>query len=199
METRLGKIATFADQAHGEQRRKYHDERYIRHPLRVMKRCQHYGYSLPVLAAAILHDVLEDTDTSPGEIKEFLMTLMNERDVHHTLSLVTELTDVYTKDQYPRLNRRQRKARESDRIEKISTEAQTIKYADIIDNAKGIAAYGAGFAPVFLRECKVLLEKMKKGNNELREEAMEVIAKEMEQLETYDLHGGHRGFLNDPV
>ena len=188
MEAVLNKITAFADAAHGDQRRKYADERYIHHPLRVMKTCQQFGYPLPVLAAAILHDVLEDTDVTREQIKEFLVTILNETDTNHTISLVTELTDVYSKDQYPKLNRKQRKVKEASRLEKVSAEAQTIKYADLIDNANGIAEHGADFAPVFLREGRALLDRMKKGNNELREKAIEVIAKEMKQLGTQDLH-----------
>lgn len=188
METILKKITSFADAAHGDQKRKYADERYIQHPIRVMKTCQHYGYPLPVLAAAILHDVLEDTDVTQQQIKEFLFSIMNETDTNHTISLVTELTDVYTKDKYPRLNRQQRKAKEADRLEKISADAQTIKYGDIIDNASGIVEHGADFAPVFLKEGAELLKRMQKGNKELRQKAMEVIANEMAQLRTHDLH-----------
>ena len=188
MDMTLEKITAFADQAHGDQQRKYAAERYIEHPLRVMRACQSHGYALPVLAAAILHDVLEDTDISSKQLEDFLMTVMKENNAKHTLSLVIELTDTYTKDRYPRLNRRRRKIKEADRIAKISAEAQSVKYADIIDNAKGMAGQDADFAPVFLRECKLLLEKMKKGNKELREKAIELIANEMDQLKTHDLH-----------
>ena len=182
MKEALDKISAFADEAHGDQQRKYADERYIHHPLRVMKTCQEQGYSLPVLAAAILHDVLEDTATTPGEIKKFLLTVMSETEVDHTLTLVTELTDVYTKADHPQMNRRKRKAREANRLEKVSAEAQTIKYADIMDNVKGIAESGADFAPVFLKECNTLLKKMRKGNDQLRAKAMEVVQTEMDQL-----------------
>ena len=188
MEAILEKIEAFADHAHGDQKRKYADERYIEHPLRVMQMCKQYGYPLPVLAAAILHDVLEDTDTTPKQIKEFLLGVMPETDAHHTLALVTELTDVYIKARYPRMNRRKRKAQEANRLEKISAEAQTIKYADIIDNAKGITEHDADFASVYLKECGTLLQKMKKGNKELRDKAIAVLANETEQLRTNDLH-----------
>lgn len=188
MEGILKKIVAFADNAHGDQKRKYADERYIGHPLRVMKICQDYGLPLPVLAAAILHDVLEDTDTSPKQIKEFLLTVMSERDAGYTMDLVIELTDVYTKHQYPRLNRRGRKKREATRMENISAEAQTVKYADIIDNASEIVEHDPDFAPVFLRECSALVKKMKKGNKELREKAIRLLEEEMEHLRTQQLH-----------
>ena len=184
----LERITAFADQAHGDQKRKYADERYIRHPLRVMQTCHHYGYSLPVLAAAILHDVLEDTDTGIADLRQFLLTVMNEADANYTMSLIIELTDVYTKHDYPRMNRRQRKAKEALRIESISADAQTIKYADIIDNANGMASQDADFAAVYLAECVALLEKMKSGNKELHKEAIDIVRKEMDQLE---IHGQH--------
>ena len=188
MDIILKKIAAFTDKAHGDQKRKYSPERYIEHPLRVMRICKSHSYPLPVLAAAILHDVLEDTDTTAKQIHDFLLTLMSARDARHTLDLVIELTDVYTKHQYPRFNRRKRRTMEADRMELISEEAQTIKYADIIDNAKEIGGHDPEFALVYLRECRMLLQKMKKGNANLREEAIEVLKKEMKQIGMQDMH-----------
>lgn len=188
METILKQVIAFADQAHGDQVRKYADERYIKHPIRVMKTCRRFGYSLPVLAAAILHDVLEDTAVQPEELDRFLLTVMDKADGYHTFKLTEELTDVYSKDNYPMMNRRKRKENEIMRLEKVSAEAQTIKYADIIDNAKDIAKNDAEFAPVFLRESRTLLGKMKKGNRELHQKAIEIVEKEMNKLKRLDLH-----------
>ena len=188
MDTILRKIAAFADKAHGNQQRKYKEERYIEHPLRVMRICKSHNYPLPVLAAAILHDVLEDTTTTAKQIQEFLLTIMNEADTNHTLDLVIQLTDIYTKHQYPKFNRRRRKAWEADRLESTSAEAQTIKYADIIDNAHEIAQHGDDFTPVFLRECRMLIQKMKEGDTNLREKAIEVLKHEMKQLKMHETH-----------
>lgn len=57
MEEVLEQIRDFADKAHGEQMRKYTPERYIVHPVRVMKICREYTDDITVLAAALLHDV----------------------------------------------------------------------------------------------------------------------------------------------
>lgn len=57
----LKNIEEFARQAHGDQQRKFADEPYIMHPIRVMQLCGEYASDLPVLSAALLHDVLEDT------------------------------------------------------------------------------------------------------------------------------------------
>lgn len=141
------------------------------------------------LGSAILHDALEDTDTITADLKEFLLTVMNDTDAKHTLTLVTELTDVYIKDHYPRMNRRQRKAKEVIRIENIGAEAQTIKYADIIGNADAaMASQDADSAAVYLNECIALFEKMKRGNKELRNAAVDGVRKEVDQLK---IHGQH--------
>jgi (p)ppGpp synthase/HD superfamily hydrolase len=172
MEKLLEQIKEFADKAHDDQKRKYTAERYIVHPVRVMKMCRRYTSSMPVLAAALLHDVLEDTDVRRSEMHNFLSTVMSEKDAAQTTHLVAELTDVYTKSSYPRWNRRKRKAKEAERIEKTSADSQTIKYADIIDNSKEIATEDPDFAGVFLRECKMLLKKISKGNADLYKEAI---------------------------
>ena len=96
--------------------------------------------------------MLEDRATTPKQIKDFLLTVLKETDAGHTLDLVIELTDVYTKHKYPRFNRGKRKSMEADRMEMISAEAHTIKYADIIDNARDITGHDPDFAPAFLRE-----------------------------------------------
>ena len=182
MEEILEKIKRFADEAHGSQLRKYTPDRYIVHPIRVMEICKQYTQKIPMLGAALLHDVLEDTSVSENEIHNFLVTILDEKQAVDTVNLVVELTDVYVKSDYPHLNRKQRKAKEADRIRNTSLEAQTIKYADIIDNCKEIVTHDRQFAPIFLRECNHLLTIMKRGNNELREIAQELIKQELRRL-----------------
>lgn len=175
MEEILEKVQDFADRAHGDQMRKYTPERYIIHPVRVMKICQKYSGDLSVHAAALLHDVLEDTPVTREEIRQFLSGLMTEPQVAKTINLVIELTDVFIKKDYPKLNRRKRKALETDRLSKTSADAQTIKYADLIDNALDIIHHDPQFGRVFVYEAKTLLSAMRKGNDDLRQLAITTI------------------------
>jgi (p)ppGpp synthase/HD superfamily hydrolase len=179
MDKILEEIRDFVDHAHGDQMRKYSPERYIVHPVRVMEICEEYTQYLPVLAAALLHDVLEDTKTGKDEIREFLRKHMTGGQAHHALMLVVELTDVYVKADYPELNRDQRKSKEVERLAKISANAQTIKYADIIDNCKEITGHDAHFAPLYLKECKHLLTMCKKGNKQLYDLVRQTIEDEV--------------------
>jgi guanosine-3',5'-bis(diphosphate) 3'-pyrophosphohydrolase len=171
----LFKVREFADQAHGSQTRKYTGEKYITHPVRVMELVREYNPSLPVLSAALLHDVLEDTMVGQRELGNFLKTVMDDAQALRTLVLVEELTDVYIKNDYPQLNRRSRRAREAERLSSVSMEAQTVKYADIIDNVLDIVHHETDFALVYLREAKQILDKMTLGDAQLYARALKTL------------------------
>jgi guanosine-3',5'-bis(diphosphate) 3'-pyrophosphohydrolase len=168
----LNEITRFADEAHGEQLRRYGNDRYIVHPLRVMEICRIYNPSLSVLAAAILHDVVEDTPVTAATLHEFLLSVIDVTQAEKVTDLVVDLTDVYIKKEYPHINRARRKEMERDRLSKVSAEAQTIKYADILDNARDIFVNDRHFAPRFLNEGVLALRVMTKGDQRLREHAL---------------------------
>lgn len=182
MEFILEKIRDYADTAHGTQMRKYTPERYIVHPIRVMETCRNYEADLPMLAAALLHDVLEDTPVTSDEMLTFLQIVMSPPDAKRTLELVIEMTDVYVKEDYPQWNRKTRKMHEQERIALTSPDAQTIKYADIIDNCREITKHDRNFAPRFLRECLANLKVADKGNPELYRQALEMVEGELRSL-----------------
>jgi (p)ppGpp synthase/HD superfamily hydrolase len=178
----LAAVTEFADKAHGAQTRKYSNDRYIVHPIRVMKTCRQYTYDIAILAAALMHDVLEDTPVTAGEVSAFMERHVDKDTANRTLALVVELTDVYVKEDYPEMNRRARKAKEAERQQNTSAEAQLIKYADIIDNCFEIVASDRDFARVFLYECRNLLTKMDKGNAELYIRAQNAVNDGIKQL-----------------
>lgn len=184
MDKILEQIRDFADEAHGSQQRKYSTERYIVHPVRVMKICEEYDNRTEVLAAALLHDVLEDTPITEQELYRFLCDKLNPQQADNTLLLVIELTDVYTKKAYPEWNRKKRKQKETERLSHISPEAQTIKYADIIDNTNEIVVFDRQFAPKFLQECLHILKLAEKGNKSLRKIVTDRVLSELESLKS---------------
>lgn len=175
MDEALHKIEKFTDKAHGEQLRKYSGERYIVHPVRVMEICKQYTEDITILAAALLHDVLEDTPVTKAEIYDFLKHVMNEALAAETVKLVVDLTDVYIKENFPQHNRKMRKLKELERLSNIHKKAQTVKYADIIDNSQDITENDADFAPVYLKEMHQLLLKMDKGNPDLYKRALTTV------------------------
>lgn len=182
----LEKITDFAGTSHGSQMRKYTPEPYIVHPVRVSKLCAEYTDDIAILSAAILHDVLEDTEVTLEEMYKFLVGILDPDMALRIVNLVVELTDVYTKKSYPQYNRRKRKELETERMEKTSPDSQTIKYADIIDNANEIVVYDRDFAHRFLHECKAQLRKLNKGDSKLYTRALNVVELNLEQLKDLD-------------
>lgn len=55
------RAAAYAAEAHVKQKRKAGDEPYINHPLRVAQAAAEVGLDAEAIAAALLHDVVEDT------------------------------------------------------------------------------------------------------------------------------------------
>lgn len=171
----LEKIKQFAEKAHGDQKRKYTGEPYMGHPLRVMNTCREYTDDQNILAAALLHDVLEDTYVTKPQMKDFLLSVMNPESASKTMKLVVALTDVYTREKFPELNRTKRRAKESERLGMSNGDAQTVKYADIIDNSVDILNNDPEFARVYLKECNNILQKMTDGIPELRKRALQTV------------------------
>ena len=152
MVTIVQKALEFATVAHEGQLRKYNGDPYITHPIRVSKTVADAGGSDNMIAAALLHDVVEDTDVTLDDICIKFGT--------EVADIVFWLTDV----DLSKGNRKTRKALDRDRIAKASADAQLIKLADLIDNTSSIVENDPHFAKVYLEEkAKILaiLDKVK--------------------------------------
>lgn len=160
----VSKALAFATEAHGSINhvRKYTGEPYIHHPLEVMRIVQTVPHTDEMLAAALLHDTIEDTPVTRDDI---------EREFGEDVAvLVVELTD-----QCHEGNRATRMAAEAVRLGTISPDAQTVKLADFISNTRSIVAEDPGFARVYLREKLEVLAVMKSGDATLYHQAMALI------------------------
>lgn len=65
-----GRALEYAEDAHGEQRRESDAAPFILHPLEVAALLHATGHPEPVIAAAILHDTVEETPAQPGELAD---------------------------------------------------------------------------------------------------------------------------------
>jgi (p)ppGpp synthase/HD superfamily hydrolase len=104
-----------------------------------------------MIAAALLHDVLEDTYVTSEMIAEEFGWKIHK--------LVVELTDVSKPEDG---NRAKRKAIDAERLSQASRDAQIVKLADLIDNSDDIEANDPSFAKVFLKEKAHLISVMDK-------------------------------------
>lgn len=138
----------FALSAHEGQRRKYTGEPYITHPIVVADLVATVTDRDETIAVAYLHDVIEDTHGSEELARRAVLdTFGNE-----ICRLVDELTDHFTRERYPQLNRAERKRREVERLATVSPAAKIVKLADVIANTHDIARQNAEPAHVYLAE-----------------------------------------------
>lgn len=149
------------------QKRKYTGEPYWKHPQAVaMILSKASSYTEEMLAAAYLHDVVEDTSVSIEMIHEMFGTKVAE--------LVAGLTDVSVPSDG---NRETRKAIDRAHTALQSPQCKTIKLADLIHNSESIMKYDKEFAKVYLKEKELLLEVLKEGDSVLWEIANSIIQK----------------------
>lgn len=156
----IEKAEQFAVQAHGPQKRKYTGEPYIVHPIEVSQIVRTVPHTNAMVAAAILHDVIEDTEATYDDVVVNFGVVIAD--------LVNELTDVSKPEDG---NRAVRKALDRAHLAKASADAQTIKLADVISNSKDIKVNDPKFAKVYIPEMKALLEVLDKGDSELMKQA----------------------------
>jgi (p)ppGpp synthase/HD superfamily hydrolase len=160
------KLLQFVKECHSGQVRKYCGEEYWNHPYRVAElvdRVVDYGIEI-----ALCHDLLEDTECTYKTLFSLLESIgYSYRECNEITSGVNQLTDVYTTEDYPKMNRSKRKELEQVRLSEIDKCIQTIKYADFIDNTRSIVEGDRGFAKVYLREKKTILNTMRGGNIDL--------------------------------
>lgn len=156
----INQARDFAFRAHFGQKRKYTDLPYYTHVSQVADFVFDYSNSEEMIAAAYLHDTLEDTETT-------VASLIKAEFPEEVIHLVIELTDVYTKENFPDFNRHQRKKLEAVRLGTISDEAKTIKLADILSNTADITQHDPNFAAVYLDEKRFLVPRLIGGDKEL--------------------------------
>jgi guanosine-3',5'-bis(diphosphate) 3'-pyrophosphohydrolase len=154
----IDKAIAFATAAHEGQKRKFTGEPYIVHPLRVMSIVSTVPRVTPeMVAAAVLHDVLEDTQTDLAELRR--------RFDHEVVQMVVELTTPSAIRSI--IDRGEKTKAEAARLGRTRRQTQTIKFADIIDNASNLWERDAKFAAVYLPEKMLALEAMREGNYDL--------------------------------
>ena len=160
----INKAKMLAGKAHEGQFRKYSGMPYIVHPIEVATIVQSVDHTDEMIAAALLHDVVEDTDYSFEDIANEVSPKVAE--------LVKGLTDVSNPQDG---NRKVRKAIDKDHLAEQNAEVQTIKLADVISNSQDIKANDPKFAEVYIEEMKALLEVLTKGNKTLYAKAKEIV------------------------
>jgi len=140
----IRKALRFATKAHAGVFRKWTDgEPYIAHPARVAAMLAELDFPDEVVAAAFLHDVVEDTAYSNADLTAAFGPTV--------AALVAEVTNPSDIPKVPG-NRPVRKAANKAHLARASYAGASIKLADMIDNATDIATRSPKFAKRYLPE-----------------------------------------------
>lgn len=151
----IEKARTYAGEAHGAvgHVRKYTGDPYIVHPAAVADLVSQVTDDPHTIAAAWLHDTLEDTDVTYADLVAVFGSSVAD--------LVLEVTNVSVPSDG---NRKARKAIDRAHLAKASPPAMTIKLADIIDNTCSIAGHDPSFARVYMTEKRDSLADLEAGS-----------------------------------
>ncbi|XP_075934738.1 guanosine-3',5'-bis(diphosphate) 3'-pyrophosphohydrolase MESH1 [Anarhichas minor] len=123
----LLETVNFAAEKHRNQRRKDPEETpYINHPIGVARILSHEGgvTDIEVLQAALLHDTVEDTDTSLAELEATFGTIVAR--------IVEEVTDDKS------LPKHERKRQQVEHAAHCSCQAKLVKLADKLYNLRDL-------------------------------------------------------------
>lgn len=165
LSTMESRALEFATKAHRGQIRKYTGEPYINHPIsvaKIVKGCD--GHSVYMVAAALLHDTVEDTATTIEDIKSEFGDIV--------AMFVDGLTDISKPEDG---NRAKRKEIDRLHLNGALPPIQTIKLADLIDNSDSIVRYDSDFSKVYMKEKKLLLDILTEGDADLQLKAKKII------------------------
>lgn len=163
----------YATRAHQriDHRRKYSKQPYHVHLEAVAKLVATVSDNPETLAAAWLHDTVEDTPATLDDIEAEFGKPVAE--------LVEELTDISKPGDG---NRARRKEIDRKHLAQASRHAKTVKLADLIDNCKDITRHDPRFARIYLGEMALLLDVLKAGDAALMDQARKIHASSMKKL-----------------
>lgn len=179
------KLLTFVKMWHEGQKRKYTDEPYFNHVLAVANAADKTGVSYG-WEIGLCHDLIEDTELSLINLYCSLRDTCGYTDKACALicESVKELTDVFTHEAFPYLNRTIRKQCESLRLHTISRISQIIKSCDLIDNTSTIVQYDPTFAVKYLSEKREILKGFKRIDGAIKTQVWNTLLEAEEKLKT---------------
>lgn len=125
----------------------------------------------------LCHDLLEDTGMPASGLYNALVNFQYPKhQARYITDTVVELTDVFTKEAYPGMRKKDRGKREAERLLNISSAAQTVKYADLIYNINWTLKYEPRKAQKYLKKKKKLIDQLTAGDTDLHRMVVEAIS-----------------------
>lgn len=131
---------------------------YITHPRRLAERVKCLpGTDEVDIAAALLHDVIEDVAIPRNEVESY-QRLIEEECGKEVLNLVMELTNVTHYPGWEKASRKDKKAADFARLRTVSLRAKRLKMADRLDNLRDMQQAPPRFMKKYIPESRELQE-----------------------------------------
>ena len=154
-----------ATQAHTGQVRKYTNEPYINHPLRVAQWLSQFNVGELIEAGAICHDVIEDTGTTHGTLELTVGTQVAD--------LVLEVTN----NEYPEGTPRVEKYWGNIvKLLQASPQAQTLKCGDVYDNCKDVYDLDPSYAARYIAEKFFMVRLFTRAQGDVRSVVLRLLS-----------------------
>jgi (p)ppGpp synthase/HD superfamily hydrolase len=154
----IEKAKAFAKLKHGKDKRKFTGELYYTHPFAVVERLKafdKYETNEIILAAAYLHDTLEDTNTSFRELKN----TFNEEIANLVLELTSNKEEY--KDDENKTDHTAKAHYLTKKINNMSKSARIIKFVDREHNISSMSGAPPSFTEKYSKETQYILEHLK--------------------------------------
>lgn len=166
----------FAADKHANQKRKYSEEPYITHPEFVTCLLSRYTYDSALLKAALLHDVVEDTDATIEDVRD----LFGDRvaGLVEELTVNTESKKALGKKQYMSIH-----------FNSISSDALLIKLVDRLHNVISLlnGNIPKDFIEWYWKETVYILDNIDRDLNEEQTQLVNILLFILNYIELYKL------------
>lgn len=154
---------------HEGQKRKFTNEDYIVHPIEVAETLLHFEvFDVPTIAAALLHDVIEDCQFPAKAVIRAKCGPLVE-------SYVVGCTNQYTPETCKSERRSIRKLKEIRRLSRCPAAVQNIKMADALNNLKTIGLFDEKFKKIYCSEKLALAQQLALAKVQLRQEVFRIL------------------------
>jgi (p)ppGpp synthase/HD superfamily hydrolase len=160
----VNQALAYARKKFAGRRHKFSGDEYLKHPIRVAEQLQAMGYAPNVVASAVLHDAIEDTDAHFSNLSDAFGPTVAE--------LISEIT--WDVDEMRSAGRKEYIVR---KLNRISDRAFSIKLIDRLDNVRQLRHAPPEMARRYAAETYYILENLERDLSPAQEKVVDQISR----------------------
>lgn len=173
------------------QLRKYLNTPYVEHPIAVASICQKHGCDDHTVTVCMLHDTIEDTTATYGDISKLFGEAV-AKDVVALTDTPSGSAVMGPDGKMQKLNRAGRKELDRLRLSQANARVHDVKLADMIHNTGSIVAHDPDFAVLYLQEKAATLPLLTRGRKSLMDLAIKTLNEGIDTLKASGQKGAEK-------